>query len=282
MNLTEYNSALAVSCIEKYFIPWFERHCGSTDALLCGSYISADKLLKDFRDSSASFETYTGIPRLQEVAEELGMTERRLYSEIPEDIDFTSLNLVRVKPIFFAESKISPWRGDHYIMLIGNEKKGYRYINSYPLFSDTISKEKLKELFGGSYLVYRKTGPINTKKLKAYEWLQTYSIMCKPEEPEDRPISPIKLRDALAVLKISRKRLLQWLLYMDATKKLPVASSAAEALKKLISTIEKAFLSTEVLIKRNMCDAADSGRTARFIALESSHTDEIITKGWAL
>ena len=116
--------------------------------------------------------------------------------------------------------------------------------------------------------------------------------MCKPEEPEDRPISPIKLRDALAqgdeetmksmMLKISRKRLLQWLLYMDATKKLPVASSAAEALKKLISTIEKAFLSTEVLIKRNMCDAADSGRTARFIALESSHTDEIITKGWAL
>ena len=281
MNLTEYNSALAVSCIEKYFMPWFERNCGSTDALLCRSYISADRLFKDFRNSNASFETYAGIPRLQEVAEELEMTEHALYDEIPEDIDFGSLNLVCVKPEIFSGSKISPWRGDHYIMLSGNENIGYRYINSYPLFSDTISKKKLKELFGGSCLVYRKAGPVNMKKLQAREWMQAYSIMCEPDEPEDTPISPFKLRDALALLKISRKRLLQWFLYMDSTKKLSVAVSSVEALKKFISTVEKTLLTTEVLIKRNVCDAADSGRTARFIELESIHTNEIIMKGWA-
>ena len=282
MNLTQYNSPLAVSCVEKYFIPWYERHCGSIDALLCGSYISADKLFEDFRGLSSSFENYGGLPRLQEVSEELGMTEHEHLSIIPDNIDYSDLNLVRVEPEFFGHSKTVPWRGDHYIMLCGAEAGDFRYINSYPLYSDTISKEKLVEVFGGSVIIYKKAGPINKKKLQSCEWLQAYSIICKSDEPSDAPIRPINLRDALAVLKISRKRLLKWLIYMDATKKLPATAAAIDALEKLIRSVEKALLTTEISIRRNMDDENASGRAAQLIALESRRTDEIITKGWAM
>lgn len=282
MNLTQYNSPLAVSCVEKYFIPWYERHCGSIDALLCGSYISAEKLFEDFRSTDFSFEDYRGLSRLQEVSEELGMTEHEHLSMIPDNIDYSDLNLVRVEPEFFGNSKTVPWRGDHYIMLFGSESGDFRYINSYPLYSDTISKEKLEEVFGGSFLIYKKAGPINKKKLQSCEWLQAYSIICKYEEPSNSPISPVKLRDALAILKISRKRLLKWLMYMDTTKKLPATEASIKALEKLISSVEKALLTTEISIKRNTGDENASGRTAQLIALEGRHTDEIITKGWAM
>ena len=212
MRKVDIVSPCAVSCVENYFLAWCKDNDIPQELLFGTSYLSFKTILDDFASGRQTYENYKRIPRLQEYAETIGIIghQRLLDLESVRCLK-TELTLMKVNSHFFKGYRRVPWRDDHYIVLLDCINKKYHYLSSYPLEEGYLDSNELKNVFGGSVLVYRLNGDLDFKKRDKDIQIQFESIIHAEELPEEVKLDNLQyLRDAVAILRVSRARTIAW------------------------------------------------------------------------
>ena len=207
MNKEDLGRVLSISCVENYFLGYFQRKF-DIRLLYVESFVPFQRVMNSFLYGQASYENYP-MERLQGTSEKLGLASHQ-YSE-GFCYQKGKLNLIRVNRAFFMEAKLLPWRADHYIAL---EKagKGYLYWNNYPLSEGSISENRLSEIYDGACLIFQEAGKLNKLKYEELSALQYIKIANQNDaEVQIEEEKLINLRNALLILKVLRKRMNMWL-----------------------------------------------------------------------
>lgn len=199
----EISEALALSCVESYFLAWLKRYY-DVKKLYGNSFVGLKQVFDDF-SHGAMYQNYCDIPRLQDIAEENGIVEHKYHScggeeaivllnSQPQD----ALCLIRVNTAFFTGFKRSSWREDHYICV----DKDLKWINQYPLSEGAFTKERFLEVYDGAVCIYRlaDTTQAPTDCIALQYKAQDFSI-------QDLPKGLGELESAIGILRVSRKRL---------------------------------------------------------------------------
>ena len=149
MNKTDIGKVLSLSCVENYFLGYFQNKF-DVRLLYTESFVPFNDVIESFLNGEVSYENYP-LPRLQDVSEKLGLTSHTLKTEICTEQN--QLSLIRVNKEFFRNSKLLPWRTDHYIML-DKAMDEYTFLNNYPLSEGKINKDELEAIYDGACLLY--------------------------------------------------------------------------------------------------------------------------------
>ena len=206
INKKEISEALALSCVESYFLAWLNRYYEVSN-LYCNSYISLKQVFNDFTHG-AMYQNYCYLPRLQDIAEEYGVVNHQYHScstkealELLRNQADDDLCLIRVNTAFFTGFKRSSWREDHYICV----NKNLEWINQYPLSEGVFTEERFEEVYDGAVCIYSMKD--STVDLPDYVSSQ-YAI--QDFNMQELPSNLGALESAIGVLRVSRKRLEQY------------------------------------------------------------------------
>ena len=226
MNKEELGKVPSLSCVENYFLGYFQKRL-DVRLLYAESFVPFHDVLNAFLHGHASYENYP-LARLQETSEKLGLTTHR-YGEIFR-YEYGKLNLIRVNREFFTGSKLLPWREDHFIA-VEKAADEYAYWNNYPISAGNLSEKRLSEIYGGYCLIFQEEGGFDENKYRELCALQ-YAKTANQSAEEIRITEEklIDLRDTLLILKVLRKRVAVWL-RLEAERK-----SFAEDLSFLLQT----------------------------------------------
>ena len=207
MNKEDISKVLSLSCVENYFLGYFQKRF-DVRKLYVESFVSFNSVVDSFLNGEVIYENYP-LKRLQEVAEQIGLTSHILQK--PFCLESGSLNLIRVNKEFFNNSKLLPWRADHYIAIQEGEEV-YTYLNNYPLSAGLLNDNRIHKIYDGVSLIFREENKFNQQRYAELSMMQYAKIL--NENIKDIKIveeNMLKLRDALLVLKILRKRIFEWL-----------------------------------------------------------------------
>lgn len=206
INKKEISEALALSCVESYFLAWLNRYYEVSN-LYSNSFISLKQAFDDF-SHGAMYQNYCYLPRLQDIAEEYGVVKHEYRAcSVKEALELLrnqaddDLYLIRVNTAFFTDYKRSSWREDHYICV----NRNLEWINQYPLSEGTFTEERFMEVYDGAVCIYRMED--RTMTLPDYATLQ-YTM--QDFDVQELPNSLGALESAIGVLRVSRKRLEQY------------------------------------------------------------------------
>lgn len=234
-DLTE---VLSLSCVESYYLAWLKKYFDISN--LYGQYFrSVKEIMNDFSNGSI-YENYYQIPKMQDIAEELGITKHRFYKcDFKETVSLITNNnsnnlcLIKVNSHFFKNYKRVPWREDHYICVYLD----LNWINQYPLSSGVFTYEDLEKCFDGTLIIYE----LNNSKIILDENIKNKII--------NQDINNIKIPfvnnsflDAVGILRITRKRLL---LYFKDNLEL------VNLLALYINYLDKIYIQIRLLILKN-------------------------------
>lgn len=190
----------AVSCVEYYALAYLGKRM-DVRKLYAESFLPFGRTLKDFA-AGARYENYP-LPRIPGYGRKAGRMETRMF--------FSARTRTRQaqsdggERLFFLRARNSgPWRADHFIAL---DKAGenLRYLNCYPLSEGEFGRAEALRCFGGRMLSYAYSGGFDES---AYEKLagEQYSLVCRREKAAVPALGALPLRNAAAILKVSRQR----------------------------------------------------------------------------
>ena len=214
MNKEDLGKVLSLSCVENYFLGYLQKRI-DIRLLYVESFVSFNEVINAFLGEHVSYENYP-LTRLQETSEKLGLTSHRLNKRFRYQKG--ELNLIRVNRKLFSNSRITPWRADHYIAIEKAEDE-YKYINNYPLSEGIMSQKRLSEIYDGASLIFQEVGKFNERKYKELS-VQQYTMISN-QSVDAVSITEeklIHLRDAIMILKVLRKRVTAWL-QLEAERK---------------------------------------------------------------
>ena len=250
MNKGDISKVLSLSCVENYFLGYFQNKL-DVRLLYAESFVPFNEVVESFLSGNASYENYP-LSRLQDTSEKLGLTSHTLQTEMQAEEG--RLNLIRVNREFFRNSKLLPWRADHYIA-IERAEMGYIFLNNYPLSDGKLNDDRMAEIYDGACLIYRQEDFFDIKEYAALCELQ-YERMVRETIREIRigegGITP--LRDAMLVLKTLRKRMIDWLQYEGERRRFDDDLSFRLQSERLIKQYEGILVAVQLQIVRKQTD----------------------------
>ncbi len=206
MTRKELSKTLGLSCVEKYFLAWMKNYCNISE-LYYDSFISLERIFEDFQQG-AEYETYAGIKRIQDLAEQAGLVTHRFcrlsYEAALETIrnqNGNELILMRSSPAFFSASKRIPWRKDHYLFVDG----ALRWLNEYPLSEGIFSEEEFMRAYGGWLIIF-----CNKEKCM-HVYSDENRVKIRNQKFGEIPELDLKsCESVVGILRITRKRLAEY------------------------------------------------------------------------
>lgn len=214
----------ALSCVEYYFIPWAEEKISLQSlyakTLVC--YAQAEKIILE-----SSYEYAADIPRLQNLAEEMGLVshEKIVFSGACPNPG--ELLLVKVSADFFR-GKLKAWRDDHYVWVLGKKGEKVYIVNEYPM--ETLCLPADGDWNSGEALVFR------FDKERNREETSPVPPLCCPL-PDKTP-TLIQLRDALLIYRVVLRR--------------AACVFGAQCIKELLDFSDQIFFQASILARRGM------------------------------
>ena len=255
---------LSLSCVENYFMGWCRENEISLEMLYNQSFVSISECADAFINKGERYENYGGIKRIQDVAEEYKIVKHNYYDKnfcltslIKTEIAENSLILVQVNKNFFTDTVRVPWREDHYICITKITDSGFNYINNYPLKEGIMESEQLIYNFGGSVIVYKKTGCYDIENIISQNNKQLDKMILSGNYNFNIDLTAEnsqKLRDCIGILKISRKRLFTWINYMSNLYSIVCDGELEECLKKDNEYLNRLYTYLEVQKLRKKFD----------------------------
>lgn len=251
-----YADTLGVSCVEKSLLGYLHYLKFPYQCLFYESYISANDVLDEFLNNKVSYIAYSGIKRLQKVANDLHIAQTT-YFEKPFDemLDIAHDELAKETPLLLRvkseklpNTKAIPWADEHFILLYKIDGV-YYLLNQYPLCEYKMSRVELAHVYDGAMLVISVTPDFNKAYYKDSIKSGIVSITGSKEcqfyyDVNDDNIE--HLRNAIGILKMSRSQIMEWAQwinsYYDFTyfpqESITLLSLAVENLNKLYTAIE--------------------------------------------
>ncbi len=237
------------SCVEAYFGAWIKKFV-PLPMLYCESFLSWHEICKAF-SNGATYADFNLIRRIQDMAEAAGLvTHEKLRGMTDYMPNEKNLILVSVNEKFFPKQK--PWRKDHYIAIEKITPTKIDYVNEYPLLVGEMPLTAFREKFGGDSLIYKLCSQDNLfcrqqSAVQANE-LKTFSV----GDIDTFPL--LALRDALGILRVSRKRILEWLAWYSDISGLHQAERLPVCIKEQIQAADKYYLQAQSMFLRKKSD----------------------------
>lgn len=245
MTVSDFGKVQYLSCVEAYFGAWIRRRI-PLPALYSKSYLSWPEITRAFADDRVSYAAFSFIERLQDFAEHIGITTHRKVCGIPNENDRKDLLLISVTERFFDRQR--PWRNDHYIAVTKHTKRKIVYLNEYPLEKGEILSSDFSEKIGKDCLIF------SWKKRSSFEFedesdsqLQAIVYSGKGNAVT---LTAIRLRDAVGILRVSRRRTVEWLDWYSRKKDIPFHARLRECLMKQIFFADKCYFQLQRMILR--------------------------------
>lgn len=255
-----------LSCVEAYFGAWFRDYV-ELPALYCESYLSWHEIAGAFSNSTVNYANFSLIPRLQELAERVGLVTHCKENGFPVKRGKGELVLLSVKENFFTKQK--PWRSDHYIALEKCTAKKIYYLNEYPLEEGETPFAEFSDKFGGTCLIYRATGNDGQAGLLWQSKTQAERLSGDKLSEPPQIISVKRLRDAVGILRVSRRRTMEWLTWYAKNRYIADAERLRKRLTEQISYADKCyFLLQKMMIRCERDEKILRGITLRLQDLE--------------
>lgn len=246
MTKEDLSRALSLSCVENYFLAFFKDKFDER-MLFVESFAPFNKVVQDFLINNAIYENYPLI-RVQDTAEKLGMVSHKLCSDLK--MEENALNLIRVNERFFENSKLTPWRADHFIA-VEKAEGGMNYFNNFPLSSGELTEGRIKEVYDNLTLNYwleykacgEKYDKLASRQFNSIAHDDVYNFTLTRE-------GILQFRNAILVLKTLRKRLVKWLEYMTERGEFLIDIAFINFTNNLITCYEKLFITIEFQLAR--------------------------------
>ena len=194
-----------LSCVENYFLAWYQK--ARNPAELYGECLRPfAEVLRDFVVCRANYASYDKIPRVQNLAKKYGIVASEARKgEIP-CLKKDDLLLLKVGETYLQGQKISPWREDHYVCVTGKKGEEFCFLDQYPLREGRAPLNLLvgrdEEIF---MLRYALTGGGTLPDFSAPA-AQVWRKEPNAPLPELTAEAGIPLRNALAVYKVIARR----------------------------------------------------------------------------
>lgn len=254
------------SCIENYLIYGMREQGYEYVPLFFNSYISLTDIIYEFIQNKAKYAFFYKIPRIHNIALEYGLIEKEYQNRKIINLNRESIwdyLAITVKPKYLLEKYgVSLWREDHYILLRRGEGNDIFYLNDSPRDSGLLQEQELSSLFDGMVLKFSVKKKIDSlMKVKFYE-IFLESLKCDYQKSEKEmlenlsDINIVIARDIMGVLRISRKRICEYL-YNFLTDK--------EFTENYLKEIDIAYASLEYMRLRKQSNLAEIGKIYRKI-----------------
>lgn len=212
-----------LSCVEAYFGAWIGNRIPPA-ALYSESYLPWSIINRAFADDSVSYAAFPLIARLQDFAEEAGVTTHRKICGIPDCYGEDDLLLMSVTNGFF-ERQI-PWRRDHYIAVTKLTNRKIAYLNEYPLGRGIMNRSEFYEKYGGDCLLF--SFKKKESSLFGQRSVCQLEAICQKNQNSYTELSAVRLRDAIGILRVSRRRMVEWLRWFALRHEIPFAEKLCE------------------------------------------------------
>lgn len=258
------NNYIGLSCIENHVMEILQSSGYDIRVLCCSSYISFYDAIDLFLNKEASYVYFDGIPRLQRTMDEIGLAEIMwhdiqsvdLKDLIKTNIDQGNLLLITVDVEKCKEFKIPvrPLREDHYLCI-------YDYGLETVSMIDDLTGQKVEIKYEDlSNLCHIEVGVLKEKKLFTLEkykdnitgQLDLIGTSIKRERDCNQQLDVLMaikellvLREAVGILRVSRKRVLAWLEWCKDGGQYNISHSAITTLKELVELIDKYYTKIE-------------------------------------
>lgn len=250
MTKEDLSKALSLSCVENYFLAYFKDYF-DVRTVYVESFAPFNMVMKDYLADKASYENYP-LARVQDTGEKIGLTKHKLTENF--QIEENCLTLIRVNEKFFENSKLTPWRVDHYIS-ISKVNKNICFFNNYPLSNGDMPIDGLNKIYDGSCLNYSLVNRLDCEMFNRLANMQFNSILhddVKSFTINEQNI--MQLRNAILTLKIIRKRLILWLEYMSERGEFLMDVKFKDFMELLLQSYDKFFVTIELQFARRKVD----------------------------
>lgn len=204
-----FNCTYGISCVENLLLYILKSNNIAYQYLFFDSFISIYDIIYDFLYKGNSFENFTPIKRIQDLAEQEQIIGIELLntSSIPAELD-NKYCCVMVQPDFIWDNyKTKLLRDDHYVLLHPCDNHNYYYINDTPRDIKKVSSDNINSYYAGRAILFDIKTDISKDKQKDY----LRRLICKINETilkaADLPSDILLTRDIIGILRILRKRL---------------------------------------------------------------------------
>ena len=235
-----------LSCVEAYFGAWIKDFI-ELPLLYGESYISWNDIVNAFNNPMVNYANFPCIPRIQDLAERIGIVTHRKEQGIPQLGNKCELILLSVNESFFQKQR--PWRIDHYIAVEELTAKKLKYLNEYPLEAGELTIKEFNSKFGGDSLIFSlsSTGNhiIEKKRLSQLQIPNDLQFTCDSILPIQR------LRDAIGILRVSRRRTAEWVDWYSRQNSISNLAQLQEKLSAQIKFADNCYLRLQSAILRN-------------------------------
>lgn len=243
-----------LSCVEAYFGAWIKAHI-PLGALYCESFLRWREILAVFARETTTYAAFTAIPRLQDLAERLGFTvHERTEALISSKVfDAKALTLFGVKESFFTGRKA--WREDHYIAVTRYTRGQVDYINQFPLEERKVSTKQFFADFNGQCLVYRQIKAYDKALFAEKSTRQAERLITQTEDKYSILSDVGRMRDAIGILRVSRRRVLDWLTWYAYSFDHAELERLRRPIEEQIQAADRAYLQLHMyLVRRQPAD----------------------------
>lgn len=237
------------SCVEAYFGAWIKNFI-PLPMLYCDSFISWYEICNSVK-YGADYADFRLIRRIQDLAELSGLVSRKKTNgKIDWKCDANSLTLVSVNEKFFPKRK--PWQKEHYIAIENITPKKISYVNESPLSVGRMPLSAFYDRFGGDSVLYRLGRQDNSVFYRQSDCLR-HLLKTFPVCNAD-PLPLLALRDALGILRVSRRRTIEWLAWDNGVTGRAQTKRLTLAIQEQVRAADKYYLQIQFLRLKKRSD----------------------------
>lgn len=263
-----------LTCVENHFAAIMRFLGLPYRAAYIGSYVQVYPTVIQFYETGIAPVYFTGLPRMQITAGELKLAELDYIDHLPADKlmahhlpDALSRGiplLVRVDPTGLPNpSGVYPMRDDHHVAVIELSGSEVVILDDYPLRSLTLSVEQFLDAYRSQIRIFRCLDAIDWRayraRAQAYRQEIRESAGAVPDWSPEQLIPTSSdlvapFRDAISVLRTSRRRLREWLAFLDELEGTQRHRDAIKQVNQAGDLLEQVHILTEVYRLRRNAD----------------------------
>lgn len=249
-----FDDTLAITCIENSLVGYLKYLKLPYQSLYCYSYIRLDEVIKDFISYKYDYINYYKLPRLQKVASDLHLAyisvNRISHTEMLQILSQKTNEgipiLLHIDPLkIHNNGQLIPWRDNHYILAYKIEDEKVYLLDDYPKRQFQMSIGKLNDAYKGEFVFFNIINKFNENDYKN----NVLKVLREIKEIDLMPINKemysfdelIRLRDALGILRITRRRIDTWIRWLNEKYDLNINNEYITYLLKLINILDKLY-----------------------------------------
>lgn len=292
LTLESLNNTLGFSCIENHFIGLLRHNKLPYQVLFSRSFVPINETISSFKESEQKYEYYDGIERVHLFSKELDLAQVDYVQNVPFEKLEPMLErsyaaemplLIKVDHESMLDDKsILPWRNDHYVSLFNfqKEERKVTLLDDNPRRMVCMEIDQIKAFYGGEVQVISILDRVDWDNyfLEITGILEDvlYSINSITEAQSNFQLTSediVSFRDSIGVLRISRRRFISWIDWLEEKKVLSNMEPVREEFQKLIKLLDKLYMMAEITRLKNGVDFSPMMRLLSEVKLQE--------KSWA-